>query len=514
MKNSKMINEMNSDGVLATEISDGLVQRIATLFPQFNASRVPRNLLEDYVGQVILDLELLSEHLLWVTSNPGIFSTFVDEDIQEIVAFGLSRLSDDQLLLLAVDELALVELRSELLDGEPADCWDEHLMLLHSRRFPISVDEQSGSACDSEPETLEGVAKGSRALKLYGWFSRRMHIESQGIARLQAIGQHQRTKIIAQLHAIQAKLFNAEGSEFRKLDAQFHQLIALVGIENRTAIEAMEFIVLNSNSRALTKERRQRVWLEHQLCLDFLKKDDFENAARALSDHLSAARQRWLPNVEWDAIKQNVEFYDRMTLDSRLFVCALNVHPIEMETQFLNTIGMKAALAIGRGAKLIYLRPSQRLLDRWITRRKMVELASSSAIENKHVFDRFFEFAVEVLSATGDFGTQRTVSDLVSERLVQLELDSDELFSMTKPNCTIGLFSYDQSKREMTYRDSFSDSSAWFEIRSSPKADLNDQHFASVVLSALNELKRSRRPVDEHRAAFLTECCEVLESLE
>ncbi|WP_425618095.1 FCD domain-containing protein [Anatilimnocola sp. NA78] len=468
----------------------------------------------EYIEFVVLDIDGLAEHFGLLASFPEVAVTVDDSELCDLVdtaMISMAALSNRQLIALLVDPVALAKLRVAMHEREEcdSDAWLDAYAKLGERGIkdgcvPKAASQYAGAIQRplGQFEVYQGRASLGSSQFIYDTFSKRREIESDSIACFGDLPEDEQDSMCKKLKLIQERLFRAEGDEFAALDVEFHILLSSLSDDAGYSRELAQFVFEHGDREALTLQTRTRVWFEHAAVLNALCIRDINKAAAASRTHMNASRQRWLPRVDLALLKGDIEFFDRLAGSDKSFVCvsSLNIQPVELDPRFRNSVGTAAANAIGRGTSMMYLRPSQKLLNRWKTERGMTELRVTSERDTDSDFRDFRDFAIRHIAEHYLISVVEATAK-VDSHLIQLNVSEDELFMFTRPNSTVGYFCYGDGQTQLTYRAELADSEAWLGISPMPGTSLMKGAFLDVAhRSVTNWLRDPDSECDDVRA--------------
>jgi DNA-binding FadR family transcriptional regulator len=346
----------------------------------------------------------------------------------------------------------------------------------------IEIAQRRG-ACQP-PARLEESCKLS-APEVVGAFTSRVSAEMEALTAFVSLSDDRFASGIEQLQAIVDQMRHSLGYDFLERDIKFHVAIAEAVDSGTTDTRcAYDYVLQLGLTVIASEEKRQEVCNEHQSIVDALREHDSHNACLASRRHLHKALYRWYPSLLESIQSRNKTYYDRMSKGAALLFTGW-VFPLEW-VRFKDTLGNATAAAVGRGAELCYVLPSQVLIDRW---RRSKILAERHTLEPTNVQEEFRQFQHRIAEAlTSSNGGFDSAMGLVRQRVFLLELDDDELFILTRPSQTLGYFYYPDSAGVLTERVALADGFTWDGIQPAPLAI--HQLFINKVSNALEKHSR------------------------
>lgn len=394
-------------------------------------------------------------------------------------------------------------------DSEP----DSRVLRLAEALMPLARDAICGTSHDDDSLTSHvGISSApqpdSETLRAAS-----KAFKERAVAEGKAIEEFLKKPAAVQIVAIKDleyyvdEMQRASGDRFLAMDERFHLCLARYGGVMDEVHDAFKVIYRYNHLVVRTENSRRAVCDEHQDIVQALKDGDGERAARALNDHLSHARSRLFPRYAKQIADINRSYFDRMGAGDCLIFSSPNIDPVEMalQRQHWESVGKAAAAAVGRGATLLYLRPSEALLKYWRDE-GINELVLSSEIDMQTEFEAFQWRITSELSAQSPVAAgSEQISDVVRRRVIQLYLDDESLFLLTRPNRTLGYFHYRDGQDVLTERLPMGDEAAWDIIDSIEKTHLLDSQF--FLCTARTVLKRLMSTLPETEYIEQIEMC-------
>lgn len=480
---------------------------------------VTRQMLE----AAVLDDVRLAEYEAWLTTLPqdridASNRSFPEVEQDRVVAEGLEFLDTDGLVRLALAPKALAAITDRVRQGEmPA--WDAALERLIERDIAtgVVVVPESGpfvevakllyeqSRTPAERVTLEGRLSHLDARQLYQLFEERRHLEAEAIHRLFNLEPIDRSRVTNALQCNIDEARDTEGPEqFAKLDVAFHVMLGGAASGCQVAAnEAVRFLTDHGDWAVLTlAERRALVCDEHQAIVNALSDNNSDAAMGSVLAHLSAAQRRWLPGYKGYIARKNMDYFEKMrggAVGDFLCVASIDITPVEMLVANRSAEGREAAAAVRRGATLVYLRPSQRLLDSWV-RKKLIDACPGREQETVAEFATFQTELAKELAGTGCYESADEAASVVNRQVLLFCVGYDPLFFLTRSCGVLGYYRYSTGVEMMTHRKPSAEEAAWPEIVAGAKSDPTTRTFLALVDRALKRLRGA--DVDTAKAAL------------
>lgn len=250
----------------------------------------------------------------------------------------------------------------------------------------------------------------------------------------------------------------AEKRAFAKFDEEFHRLLEChheLGVDAKNALHYLEQF---RDCSVLVGTARTSIWKEHLVVGREVVRRKFAEAKFELRRHIRSSFRRWSSRLFGFARKRSLSMFQELVdVGGVLVVASLNVTPVEWEITPDEISDKKEdfcpaemiAQIILNGSALAYFRPTERCAGSFASK-YLTRFASHKGWLG--VEEEFRAFQQRVRECMSRLSRNRNIEAILESHLLLFQVDPSDLFLITGPDRTLGLFCYDNETVQLTQR--------------------------------------------------------------